>query len=306
MKKIFSIILCFLFLLVSFGFVDNGENIIDNTKYSHAVLNDGKAVTETFAVNFSNILQINSSTVDGLHDVLINEVEKLVAEFGHKISLETDLEKKEKLNNTVLCITEITEKTVCLKITYINYDTWKYFSNANNYSETVKRLYTYDYYDQKGKMGGLTNLGGEQQLIGEYLKGKVYNYLDLYQSDWKGDGSYLSSYTYITTLRRRHSTADSVIKGNDNLYFHQWLENDQTEILLWTTRPIIVSWYITAVVAALLVMAIAYILGRMLEKKKKNSPEVEKDEKQQISQDENAEKQPILQVEIENEKTDNE
>ena len=127
------------------------------------------------------------------------------------------------------------------------------------------------------------------------MQSKVFNLLDTFSVDWRGDNTYLSSYTYITSLKRRHSSADSIIKGNGNYYYHQWLENKNTEVVFWTTRPILVTWYITALVAAILVMLVVYTLGYFLEKRKKKTEKIEGNQQN-----------PLMYVKIENDKTDQE
>ena len=294
MKKFFSLIIGVFLVLCCFGFTQNqGTNIIDNTKYSHAVLNDGTTVTETCAVNFSKFA--SSEVIRTMvTSQLKSELSNIITEISQKIANEKNTEVKLSINNKVLGKVEVNGDIVCLKITYSTLDAWKYFSNGGYSNITEKRLFTYDLYDQIGMIGGLTNLSGEQMLIGEYVKNRVYLTLDNISPSWRGDNTYLSSYSYITTLKRRHSNADSISIFN-NYYYHQWLTDEDPEVKLWTTRPILVSWYVTAVIISLIVILIIYLLGRRKEKLKKLK------EQQNLNTNNNENDKPVLFVKIDKE-----
>ena len=173
MKKIFSLLLCTFLLFSTFGFaVNKQENIIDNTIFSYAILNDGNSVTETFAVN------LNKSNFGESVKILIIEefkleLNKIIYEISQKITQENDENLKQKIDKHVVGTVEDNENAVYLKITYTNLDAWKYFSNSGKERKTEKKLFTFNYYDQIGMVGGVTNLSGVQQLIGNYLKEEI-------------------------------------------------------------------------------------------------------------------------------------
>lgn len=296
MKRFLLILICFLMLPSLFGFTLNKkqENIIDNTKYSHAVLNDGKSVTETFALNLSHI-ESGQSIKLLLKEKFQFELNKIFLSFEEKLKNETDENLKTKLYKKVYGAVSEENEVVCLKITYSELEAWKYYSNSGQNKQTVKRLYTFDYYDQIGKVGGIINVSEEGKLIGEYLEQEMFDFIKICIPSFSLNADNNSSYTYITDMKRRHSNADSVMTYN-NMYYHQWLLNQNTEVKFWVTQPLLVSWYVTAVIISVFVFLIIYITGIYKNKKKTTNILLE-----QENADSNI-SNPIMMIKIENEK----
>lgn len=271
-RKAVCVLFCGLFCLISFGFVGEQKNIIDNTIFSHAVLNDGTMVTETFAVNFKQIENMNEIVEGILLNRFKNELNLLINEINTKIETETDENKKQNIKNSVLGVAEKSDDIVYLKITYSNINSWNYFNNENEV-EINKRLFSFD-ASSLGKVGGTTNLSGEKQYIGDYLKEIVFSVLDSYLV-MDENATNLYSYTYITKMRRQHSSSSAISKFND-LYYHQWLLDENPTIKFWTTRPVYFSWYISAVIVGLVVILIVYLVAFAKRKNKDKKIKLDK------------------------------
>ena len=134
MKKILCVLCCVFLSFACFGFsLSTPTNYVDNTIFSHVVVNDGSSVTETFALNLQKTNGVDETTQNIILARYQTVLSQLRLQYQQKIQTESNSTIKEKLEN-IVGIVKKDQDLIYLKITFKNLDTWQYFcENLQSY-----------------------------------------------------------------------------------------------------------------------------------------------------------------------------
>lgn len=266
-KKILCILCCVFLSLACFGFsISTPTNYVDNTIFSHVVVNDGSSVIETFALNLQKINGIDEITQNIILAKYQTILLQLRLEYQQKIQSESDVSKKEKLEN-IVGVVKKDQDLIYLKITFENLDNWQYFCKDLQSTQSNKIFVTKLQTD--GKVASVSNISSNPMYNADYIKSLTFSILDSNISSWHDDQTYLYSYTYVTKYRRRHSSSNAILKIND-MYYHQWLLDNNPEISFWITTPVYVWWYATGIVCGIVIGLTIFLYAHFKNKKSKN------------------------------------
>lgn len=271
MKKILCVLCCVFLSFTCFGFsLSTPTNYVDNTIFSHVVVNDGSSVTETFALNLQKTNGIDETTQNIILARYQTILSQLRLEYEQKIQTEADTNKKDKLEN-IVGIVKKDQDLIYMKITFKNLETWQYFcedlpSTQNNLI-FVKKIQT------EGRVASVSNLSFDKMYTADYLKIVTFSILNSNVPSWHDDQAYLYSYTYVTKYRRYHSSSDAILKIN-NLYYHQWLMDKNPQISFWIIAPVYVWWYVVGIGCGILVGLAIFLIAHFKNKKSKKSNDI--------------------------------
>ena len=252
MKKILAFALMIASLFIMAG-CRNNLSVIDISFYNHSIIKDSEKTTisETFAFDMQK-LNLNDVNYIVVSNEIKDELEKIkgqiLSEYAFIISNES-LENKTMLNNNVSLAVYTQGTYIGFKINYANSKVWAYFSDsANDKPKLEYNLLTVKKYERENMIGGLTNLSGSTGLVGDYIKSKVFDRLNLINPLILENVSNLSSYNYFTSSSRLHSTADAV-GSQEGYYIHQWNTTEQKpEVKFYIEIARVSSWYVGAII----------------------------------------------------------
>lgn len=254
MKKYFCFLCCLFLGFSMFGFsIYQPKNYVDNTKFAHVVVNNSGVVTETFAVNLTN-LNVTDDTNTSYQDAILTKFEiacaQILVEFNQKVNAETDLEKQEVVQKSYLAFAKKEDNLIFCKITFSNVESWQYFCKSQ--TTTVQNMLFVKRSTTSGRVGSVTNIFGTEMFCADLFKDIAEQILDANVPLWRGDGNNLYSYTYVTPYKRRHSSSKDILFDND-VYYHQWLLDEDVQISFWVNYPVYVWWYVVGVGAGVCV-----------------------------------------------------
>lgn len=267
MKKTLTIFL-FVCMLMCAGCFDQNTDIINNSFYSHNITQTNEMVGEVFAFNLS-VLKLDALSNVALANNIVLELNKLkedlTEEFSKKLGLASE-ETQKKYNGKVALLVSDEQNILSLKINFENKEVWNFFSSSKKFEPQFENsLFTIKRIDSNSIFGAVTNSSGEEKIIGQYIKEQVFSIIN---STFLKNAKYKSSFNYITSTRRRHSTADAVM-GYAGLYYHQWdTSNEIPQIKIWYTYANIVSWYVLALILTAIIVSIFLLISHLINKKK--------------------------------------
>lgn len=270
MKKFLA---CFLLLCLTLltGCFNQSADIINNSFYSHNITQGqtNELVGEVYAFNLQ-VLSLDAESHSNLTKIIVAKLEDIKKELTIEFSLrlgEQSEEIQKKLNGKVALLVSNEQDIISLKINFENKEVWNFFSTSKTYEPQLeKSLFIVRRIDTNTRFGAVTNLTGEETIIGEYIKENVFSNIN---SEILKDIKYKSSFNYITPTKRRHSSADAIV-GYAGLYYHQWdTTNGAPQVKLWYNFANVVSWYILALVLTALIVSLFILINHILEKRKK-------------------------------------
>lgn len=271
-KKYFYLLCCFAFAFLMFGFTfKQPKNYIDNTKFSHVVVNDGSSVTETFALNLQQFENIDSVVQNLILARFQTVLSNIKVEYNNKVDQETDKDKKESLLNTIVGVAKAEQGLIYVKITFANLQSWQYFSN-NQQTSVKNKVFTNDTV-ANGRIGSQTTVLGQSQFTADALKQVATDILQQTTTSWQGDGQNMYSYSYVTKYKRRHSTSTDILQIDD-LYYHQWLLDENPDISFWITTPNYIWWYVCGIGGGVLVGTTIFLIAHFKNKPKKQNDKI--------------------------------
>lgn len=260
------------------GCVDNNTNIIDNSFYSFSITQEKSTnyVTEVYTFNV-NALEIPYTENVILCKNIEKHIEqlklKLISEYSKKLSI-LPLEKQNIYNNKILFNLSTENGFISLKIRFEDKTLWNIFSgltDGKNKADFEYNVFTIKRTDKKEIFGCLTELGGQTQLTGIYVKDYVLNRLELKYQQKISELKYSSVFNFVTPFKRYHSNANAVA-FYQNYYYHQWDDSSQIpDVKIWIigARPPI--WYAISVGAGGLVISGCLIAHSINKRKKKTT-----------------------------------
>ncbi len=270
MKKFLA---CFLLLCLTLltGCFNQSADIINNSFYSHNITQGqtNELVGEVYAFNLQ-VLNLDTESHSNLTKIIVAKLEDIKKELTIEFSLrlgEQSEEIQKKFNGKVALLVSNEQDIISLKINFENKEVWNFFSTSKTYEPQLeKSLFIVRRIDANTRFGAVTNLTGEETIIGEYIKESVFSNIN---SEILKDIKYKSSFNYITPTKRRHSSADAIV-GYAGLYYHQWdTTNGVPQVKLWYNFANVVSWYILALVLTALIVSLFILINHILEKRKK-------------------------------------
>ena len=271
MKKNLCVLCCLLFGFACFGFsLSTPTNYVDNSIFSHVVVNDGSSVTETFALNLQKTKAVDETTQNVILAKYQIILSRLKLEYDQKIQAETDEDTKENLVNIVGMVKK-DQDLIYLKITFKNLESWQYFSKDLQTSRKNKFFVTE--IITTGRVASVSNLASTLTYNADFIKKLTFELLDANGTSWHDDQANSYSYTYVTKYKRRHSSSTDILKIND-LYYHQWLMDQNPQISFWVIIPVYVWWYVTGIVCGILVGLAIFLSACFKNKKSKKSNDI--------------------------------
>lgn len=277
MKKFLAafLLLC---LLTFTGCFNQSADIINNSFYSHNITQtqSNELVGEVYAFNLS-VLNLDAVNSVELANKIVTELENIKKNISREFSLKIGNESEElqkKYNGKVALLVSSEQNIVSLKINFENKEVWNFFSSSHTFEPQLnKSLFVVERIDANAMFGAVTNLTGEETIIGEYVKEKIFSFLN---SNILEKVKYKSSFNYITSIKRRHSSADAIM-GYGGLYYHQWdTTNEVPQIRIWYNFANVVSWYLLALILTAIIVGAYILINCIIEKKKPGTKELTK------------------------------